>query len=171
MMLSQTHLTASRPFSTSNRSLRLVVRPSSSSAWSKPARRAVVLQAQDQEQSTGSSSTQQQPGPPPSEEELPIWVRREKERELQASGKAELPWPLYLVFSVLVAIASVGSVFEYVDKNAVFGVIPPESPLWAPVLGLFAFTGIPTAGFLFFKGVNAANEAAERQDKMDGYIK
>lgn len=36
--------------------------------------------------------------------------------------------------------------FEYVDKNAVFGVIPPESPLWAPVLGLFAFTGIPTAG-------------------------
>jgi len=27
------------------------------------------------------------------------------------------------------------------------------------------------AGFLFFKGVNAANEAAERQDKMDGYIK
>jgi len=57
----------------------------------------------------GSSSTQQQPGPPPSEEELPIWVRREKERELQASGKAELPWPLYLVFSVLVAIASVSS--------------------------------------------------------------
>lgn len=28
-----------------------------------------------------------------------------------------------------------------------------------------------TAGFLFFKGVNAANEAAERQDRMDGYIK
>jgi hypothetical protein len=26
-------------------------------------------------------------------------------------------------------------------------------------------------GFLFFKGVNAANEAAERQDRMDGYIK
>ena len=40
----------------------------------------------------------------------------------------------------------VGSVFEYFDKNAVFGVIPPESPLWAPVLGLFAFTGIPMAG-------------------------
>jgi hypothetical protein len=56
----------------------------------------------------GSSSTsQQQPGPPPSEEELPAWVRREKERELQAAGKADLPWPLYLVFSVLVSIASV----------------------------------------------------------------
>lgn len=36
--------------------------------------------------------------------------------------------------------------FEYFDKNAVFGVIPPDSPLWAPVLGLFAFTGIPMAG-------------------------
>lgn len=39
-----------------------------------------------------------------------MWVRREKEREMQAaSGKKELPWPLYLVFSVLVAIASVSS--------------------------------------------------------------
>lgn len=100
-----------------------------------------------------------------------MWVRREKERELQAAGKGEVPWPLYLVASVLVAIAAVGSIFEYVDGNAVFGVIPPDSPLWAPVLGLFAFTGIPMAGFLFFKGVNAANEAAERQDRMDGYIK
>lgn len=26
------------------------------------------------------------------------------------------------------------------------------------------------AGFLFFKGVQGANEAAERQDKLDGYI-
>lgn len=36
-----------------------------------------------------------------------MWVRREKERELQAAGKADLPWPLYLVFSVLVSIAAV----------------------------------------------------------------
>jgi hypothetical protein len=98
-------------------------------------------------------------------------VRREKERELQAAGKADLPWPLYLVFSVLVSIASVGSFFEYADKNAIFGVIPPESPLWAPILGLFAITGLPTAGFLFYKGVSAANKAAEDQDRMDGYIK
>lgn len=34
-------------------------------------------------------------------------MRREKERELQAAGKQDLPWPLYLVLSVLVAIASV----------------------------------------------------------------
>ncbi|KAF6253567.1 hypothetical protein COO60DRAFT_1643054 [Scenedesmus sp. NREL 46B-D3] len=82
-------------------------------------------------------------------------------RELEAKAKPDLPWPLYLLLSSFVAIASVGSVFEYLDRNAIFGVVQPDSPLWAPVLGLF----------LFFKGVNAANEAAERQDKMDGYIK
>ena len=27
------------------------------------------------------------------------------------------------------------------------------------------------AGFLFYKGVSAANKAAEDQDRMDGYIK
>ncbi|GBF88348.1 hypothetical protein Rsub_01060 [Raphidocelis subcapitata] len=104
-------------------------------------------------------------------EDLPPWVRREKERELAAAGKKGLPWPLYLVFSCLVAIASVGSFFEYFDHNAIFGVIQPDSPLWAPVLGLFGITGLPTAGFLFFKGVQAANEAAETQDRIDGYIK
>ena len=48
--------------------------------------------------------------------------------------------------------------------------LPPDSPLWAPVVGLFAVTGLPTAGVLFFKGVQAANEAAERQDRIDGYL-
>jgi hypothetical protein len=42
-------------------------------------------------------------------EDLPIWVRREKERELQATAKQDLPWPLYLLFSVMVSIASVRS--------------------------------------------------------------
>jgi hypothetical protein len=37
-------------------------------------------------------------------------------------------------------------VFEYIDKNPIFGVVQPDSPLWAPILGLFAVTGIPTAG-------------------------
>lgn len=40
----------------------------------------------------------------------------------------------------------VGSIFEYANKNAVFGVIQPDSPLWAPILGLFALTGLPMAG-------------------------
>jgi hypothetical protein len=38
---------------------------------------------------------------------------------------------------------------------------PPSRPLPAPL----------SPGFLFFKGVNAANEAAEMQDRIDGYIK
>lgn len=51
---------------------------------------------------------QQQPGTP-QPEELPIWVRREQQREAAAAaaGKGELPWPLYLLFSCFVAIASV----------------------------------------------------------------
>jgi hypothetical protein len=47
---------------------------------------------------------QQQPG-----EELPIWVQREKMRELEAQAKPDLPWPLYLLLSSFVAIASVSS--------------------------------------------------------------
>lgn len=99
-------------------------------------------------------------------------MRAERERDAAAASGASksLPWPLYLVFSFLVATAAVGSVFEYANKNAVFGVLPPESPLWAPVLGLFAITGLPTAAALFFKGVAAANASFEAQDKADGYI-
>jgi hypothetical protein len=36
-------------------------------------------------------------------------------------------------------------VFEYFNKNPVFGVIQPDNPLWAPILGFFAITGLPTA--------------------------
>jgi hypothetical protein len=46
---------------------------------------------------------QQQPGG----EDLPIWVQREKMRELEAQAKPDLPWPLYLLLSSFVAIASV----------------------------------------------------------------
>lgn len=41
-------------------------------------------------------------------EEDPLWVKREKQRELEAKqGSKGVPWPLYLVASVLVAIAAV----------------------------------------------------------------
>ena len=40
----------------------------------------------------------------------------------------------------------IGSIFEYVNKNPIFGVLPPSNPLYAPILGLFALTGLPTAG-------------------------
>ena len=58
--------------------------------------------------------------------------------------------------------------FEYLNKNAIFGVVQPDSFLYAPILGLFAFTGLPTAGILFKKAIDAANELADRMDDQDG---
>ncbi len=100
-------------------------------------------------------------------EDEPVWVKREKQRELDSQNK-DLPFGVYLLFSCFVTIAAVGSCFEFANQNPIFGVVGPDSPLYAPVLGLFAVTGIPMAGLLFFKGVTAANAEAERMDAMDG---
>lgn len=40
----------------------------------------------------------------------------------------------------------VGSVFEYANQRPIFDVIYPGSPLYTPILGFFAVTGLPTAG-------------------------
>lgn len=103
-------------------------------------------------------------------EEEPIWVRRERERELLAKqgGIKELPFGVYLLLSAIVAIAAVGSIFEFANKNPIFDTIYPDSPFYTPILGIFSVTGIPTAGYLFFKAVGAANAEAERMDKLDG---
>jgi hypothetical protein len=45
--------------------------------------------------------------PPPATDEEPPWVRRERERELQAGQPQDLPFGLYLLASVIVAIAAV----------------------------------------------------------------
>lgn len=103
-----------------------------------------------------------------SSSEEPIWVRREREREIIAKEGKDLPFGLYLLLSSFVAIAAVGSVFEYVNRHAIFDVVQPDDPLWAPILGLFAITGLPTSGFLFYKAVSSANKEAERMDRMDG---
>lgn len=116
-------------------------------------------------------SLSHQPTPTPMSQqdpnELP-WVRREREEAARASGEGPSgpPFAVFLVASALVAIAAVGSVFEFVNKNAIFGVLPPESPLYTPILALFALTGLPSAGWLFFKAVTTANEEARRQDKV-----
>ena len=86
----------------------------------------------------------------------------------EATGD-QFPWGLYLLFSSFVAIAAVGCIFEYVDKNPFFGIIQPDSPLWAPILLTLAITGFPTSGFLFYKGVDGFNQDADRQNKLDGY--
>jgi vacuolar iron transporter family protein len=61
----------------------------------------------------------------------------------------------------------VGSIYEYIDKNPIFGIVTPDSPLYAPILGIFAFTGLPTSGYLFFKAIRQANETSRRMDNAD----
>ena len=46
--------------------------------------------------------------------------------------------------------------FEITAQHALFGVIPPENPLWLPILGFFAATGLPTSGFLFYRAITKA---------------
>jgi len=128
--------------------------PYSSFQWQ---RRSCVVRAEDK----GTTET--------TKEELPPWIRSERERKLQSEEGSDLPFPVYLIGSALVAIAAVGSIFEYVGRNALFGIVKPDNPLWAPVLLFFAITGFPSAGFLFIKAINAANKDQERQDKIDGY--
>lgn len=53
------------------------------------------------------------------------------------------------------------------NKNPIFGVVPPDNFLYTPILGMFAITGLPTAGWLFSKAISAANAAAERMDNVD----
>lgn len=99
--------------------------------------------------------------------EEPPWVRRERERELQAAAPKELPFGVYLLLSVIVAIAAVrfclpvllttrvrayccspaqtGSIFEFGAQNPIFGVLGADSPLYTPILGLFVLTGFPMA--------------------------
>jgi hypothetical protein len=103
----------------------------------------------------------------PGSEELPPWARNEVAKPKEQAE--DLPFFVYLIASSLVAIAAVGSVFEYFNKNPIFGVVPPDSPFWAPILGIFVFTGFPSAGFLWFKAISLANKASEDQDREDGY--
>eukprot|EP00465_Bigelowiella_longifila_P004970 CAMPEP_0185266222 /NCGR_PEP_ID=MMETSP1359-20130426/30374_1 /TAXON_ID=552665 /ORGANISM="Bigelowiella longifila, Strain CCMP242" /LENGTH=115 /DNA_ID=CAMNT_0027855927 /DNA_START=212 /DNA_END=559 /DNA_ORIENTATION=- len=84
-------------------------------------------------------------------------------------GGNALPFGFYLIGSGLVTIAAVGSFFEIAAKNPAFGVIPADSPLYLPLLGTFALTGLPSAGWLFFRGVQGFNDWQAALDRMDGY--
>jgi hypothetical protein len=130
----------------------------------------VVARAESETSETSETSGEEAPASTVAgaSVEEPVWVKREKQRELEAQSK-DLPFGLYLLFSCFVTIAAVGSIFEWSAQNPIFGVIEPDSPLYTPILGVFAVTGIPTAGVLFFKGVSAANAEAERMDAQDGY--
>jgi hypothetical protein len=36
-----------------------------------------------------------------------------------------------------------GSIYEYIAGNPIFGVVTSDSFLYAPILGIFTFTGFP----------------------------
>lgn len=104
----------------------------------------------------------------PDSDEPPPWARDEANNN--ASQQAfVIPFYVYLLASAITAIAAIGSIFEYVNQRPVFGVLSSDSIFYAPLLGFFAFTGIPFSGFLWFKSVQAANKEAEEQDRRDGY--
>lgn len=115
--------------------------------------------AQDDESSSGK---------PADDNNLPPWLRKEQLEKLRDPNESSIPFAVFLVGSVLVAIATVGSIFELINQNPIFGVIQPGNLLYTPILGFFSLTGLPTAGFLFLKGVQGANAMSERMDKVDG---
>ncbi|XP_057500610.1 uncharacterized protein LOC130784660 [Actinidia eriantha] len=105
----------------------------------------------------------------PGSDEPPPWARGESSQSESGQG-FQVPFYVYLLASAITAIAAIGSVFEYVNQRPVFGVVNSDSIFYAPLLGFFAFTGIPTSAFLWFKSVQTANKEAEEQDRRDGYL-
>lgn len=102
----------------------------------------------------------------PGSDESPPWARDEVQQD---SSSFEVPYFVYLLASTVTAIAAIGSVFEYANQRPAFGVVNSDNVFYAPLLGFFAFTGIPTSAFLWFKAVQVANKEAEDQDRRDGY--
>ncbi|KAH7306235.1 hypothetical protein KP509_22G002900 [Ceratopteris richardii] len=131
-------------------------------------------------QSSDSTSPQASPSQQREEDsKVPSWAQPGSSEpppwETKQSASAEIsafeiPFYAYLLASVIVAIAAIGSIFEYFNKNPIFGVVLPDSPLYAPILGFFVFTGFPTSAFLWFKSIELANKAAREQDREDGYL-
>lgn len=124
-------------------------------------RRGAATLARAEEQEAGSKTVDDL-------DEMPPWERREMEKKA-AMEKGGLPWPAYLGLAAIVTIASVGSCFELAYSNPIFGVVGSDSFAYKPILYWFIGTGFPLAAFLFVKGVEGANEAAELQDRLDGY--
>ncbi|KAK2363749.1 hypothetical protein QL285_088698 [Trifolium repens] len=107
----------------------------------------------------------------PDSDEPPPWAKNEAQNKTGSSEQGfEIPFYAYLLASAITAIAAIGSIFEYVNQKPVFGVLNSDSIFYAPLLGFFAITGVPTSAFLWFKSVQAANKEAEEQDKRDGYL-
>ncbi|XP_050228519.1 uncharacterized protein LOC126677783 [Mercurialis annua] len=121
----------------------------------------------------GSSSSEEESVPSwakPGSDEPPPWARSEPDPNSTNNPTLQLPYGVYLLASAITAIAAIGSIFEYTNQNPVFGILKSDSIFYAPLLGFFVFTGIPTSAFLWFKSVQVANKEAEEQDRRDGYL-
>lgn len=166
-MFTATHvrITATAKTTTTTRRSRRTAPARASRVVSASRRECVIVRAAEQDD---DASTAPSAASTANDDEIPIWERREIERAA-AEAKGGLPWPAYLLLSVIVLIAATGSIFEYTYKNPIFGVVTSDSGLYAPILGWFVFTGFPLAGWFWMKGIAGANEASELQDKMDGY--
>ncbi|WVZ08128.1 hypothetical protein V8G54_021474 [Vigna mungo] len=133
-------------------------------------RKPLVVVAVTQGSAESSKSEEKIPSwAKPDSDEPPPWARDEANKNTSEQG-FEIPFFAYLLASAITAIAAIGSIFEYVNQRPVFGVLTSDSVFYAPLLGFFVFTGIPSSAFLWFKSVQAANREAEEQDKKDGYL-
>jgi hypothetical protein len=107
----------------------------------------------------------------PGADEPPPWAREGGAARGQEEA-GQVPFYAYLLASAITAIAAVrapagnpiflfaagriftdenetapqiGSIFEYTNQRPVFGIVGSDSALYAPILGFFVFTGIPTS--------------------------
>lgn len=131
--------------------------------------RLVVLAVTEGSAKSGQSDEKIPSWAKPGSVEPPPWARDEGNVST-SQPSIEIPYFAYLLASAITAIAAIGSIFEYINQRPVFGILNSDSLFYVPVLGFFAFTGIPTSAFLWFKSVQVANKQAEEQDKSDGYF-
>ncbi|GJN14782.1 hypothetical protein PR202_gb01641 [Eleusine coracana subsp. coracana] len=145
----------------------LLGRPSSSSGRSRPHTSVAAAGGKPPGEAEERVPAWARPGA----DEPPPWAREGSGGSAQGPGAGgQVPFYAYLLASAITAIAAIGSIFEYTNQRPVFGIINPDSALYAPLLGFFVFTGIPTSGFLWFKAVQTANREAEEQDRRDGFL-
>ncbi|XP_010532983.1 PREDICTED: uncharacterized protein LOC104808852 [Tarenaya hassleriana] len=134
--------------------------------------RRLVVSFGSQGQGSGNSEEKVPSWAKTDSDEPPPWARDEGGGSSNGGSPQQdfqIPFFVYLLASTVTAIAAIGSVFEYVNKKPVFGVLSSDSIFYTPLLGFFAITGIPTSAFLWFKSVQAANKEAEEQDRRDGF--
>lgn len=142
-----------------------------SSSYTNKDRLVVVAVTQGSAESSKSSDEKIPSWAKPDSDEPPPWARDESNNNNNNNSSGfDIPFYVYLLSSAITAIAAIGSIFEYVNQRPVFGVLSSDSVFYTPLLAFFAFTGIPSSAFLWFKSVQAANKEAEEQDKRDGYL-